>query len=54
MTTIADLAAEFDTQPSEIAAFADLVNPYDQPLDEDTVDWLRKSWPLRCPTTDNT
>jgi hypothetical protein len=44
MTSIKDLAVEFKCQPHEVAAFADLVNPYDQPLDPDTVAMVRDAW----------
>jgi hypothetical protein len=44
-TTIASLAAEFNAQPHEVAAFADLGDT-DQsaPLDEDTEAMIREAW----------
>jgi hypothetical protein len=45
MTTIADLAHEFNAQPHEIAAFGDLGNmPQDAELDADTEAAIREAW----------
>lgn len=48
MTTIASLAQEFGAQPEEVAAFADLVWPYDQSaeLDTETEEMIREAWSL--------
>lgn len=46
MTTIRDLAREFNAQPYEIAAFADLNRGYDETaeLDTDTETMIREAW----------
>jgi hypothetical protein len=45
MTTIADLAREFNAQPYEVAAFADLGDVRDSfELDADTEAAIREAW----------
>jgi hypothetical protein len=45
VTTIASLAAEFDAQPYEVAAFGDLGDfPQDVELDADTENAIREAW----------
>lgn len=46
MTTITDLAREFDAQPYEVAAFADLGPDYtdDMELTAETEQMIREAW----------
>ena len=44
MTTIKDLAAKWRTHPVAIAEVGGFVNPYDQPLDENTIAAFRPRW----------
>lgn len=44
-STLATLAAEFNAQPHEVAAFADLgQTAQDEPLDGDTEAMIREAW----------
>lgn len=50
MTTLADLAHEFNAQPYEVAAFGDLgAVPDDFELDGDTESAIREAWASTAP-----
>lgn len=44
MTTIRDLAREFNAQPYEVAAFADLDVPETETLCPNVVEMIRDAW----------
>ncbi len=45
--TIASLAVEFNAQPYEVAAFADLGDiPQDQPLSDEDAAMIREAWEI--------